>query len=81
MGHHSEEAHTVDTMLRALYWVVAGGVIGFGVIAILSIGAPFLLAGLILIVVGALRLGARELWTALLSCGLLPLSFLLRDLS
>jgi hypothetical protein len=35
---------------------------------------------LILIVVGALRVGARGLWGALLGCGLVPLAFLLYDL-
>jgi hypothetical protein len=67
-------------MLRALYWFVAGGLLGVGVIAILSIGAPLIALSLILIVVGALRVGARGLWAALLGCGLAPLAFLLYDL-
>jgi hypothetical protein len=70
----------MNSMLRALYWFVAGGLLGFGVIAILSIGAPLILLGLILVVIGAIRLGARELWGALLGCGLVPLAFLLNDL-
>jgi len=80
MGHPNEEAHTVDTMRRALYWFVAGGLIGFGVIALLSIGWPLILVGLILLVIGALRLGVRELWGAFLGGGLVPLAFLLNDL-
>lgn len=70
----------MSTVLRALYWFVAGGLLGFGVIAILSIGAPLIVLGLILIVVGVLRLGPRGLWGALLGCGLVPLAFLLNDL-
>lgn len=54
--------------------------IGFGVIAILSIGAPLILLGLILFVVGVIRVGVRELWGALLGGGLTPLAFLLHDL-
>lgn len=70
----------MNSLLRALYWFVSGGVIGFGVIAILSIGAPFLLLGLILVVIGVIRVGIRQLWATLLGVGLVPLSFLLIDL-
>jgi hypothetical protein len=51
------------------------------VIAILSIGALFVVLGLILVVISVLRLGARALWGALLGGGLVPLAFLLNDLS
>jgi hypothetical protein len=70
----------MNSLLRALYWFVAGGLIGFGVIAILSIGWPLILLGLILVVVGVIRVGVRELWGALLGGGLVPLAFLLNDL-
>lgn len=70
----------MNTLARAAYWFVAGGLIGFGVIGILSIGAVFLLLGLILVVIGAIRLGIREFWGALLGVGLVPLTFLLNDL-
>ena len=68
-------------MLRALYWFVAGALIGAGVIAILSIGVLFLLAGLILVVIGAIRVGARGLWAGLVGFGLLPMLILVGDLS
>jgi hypothetical protein len=64
----------------ALYWFVAGGLFGFGVIAILSIGWPAILLGLVLTVIGVIRLGVREVWGALLGGGLVPLAFLLYDL-
>ncbi len=70
----------MNTMLRALYWFVAGGLIGFGVIALPSIGWLLIPVGLILVVIGALRLGVRELWGALLGGGLAPLVILLYDL-
>lgn len=68
-------------MLRALYWFVAGALIGAGVLASLSIGALFLLAGMILVVIGAKQLGARGLWAGLVGFGLLPMLILVRDLS
>jgi hypothetical protein len=37
--------------MRAWLWVLTGALLVFGVLALLSIGAPFLLAGLVLLVV------------------------------
>lgn len=68
-------------MLRALYWFVAGTLIGFGVLAILSIGLVFLIGGVIFVVFGAIRLGARGLWAGLVGVGLLPLLILIGDLA
>ena len=68
-------------MLRALYWFVAGALIGFGVIAILSIGVIFLAAGLIMVLIGAFRVGARGLWAALIGFGLVPAAILENDLA
>jgi hypothetical protein len=44
---------------RTLYWLLTGALIGFGVSGMASIGLPFLLLGLLLVIVGAIRLGAR----------------------
>jgi hypothetical protein len=71
---------TAVLLAGALYWFVAGGLIGFGVIAILSIGWPAIVLGLVLAVLGVIRLGLREVWGALLGGGLVPLAFLLYDL-
>ena len=57
---------------RMLYWLLTGALIGFGCIAILSIGFAFLMLGLILLPVGAIRLGGRGLWAALVGLGGLP---------
>jgi hypothetical protein len=70
----------MKTLARALYWFVAGGLIGFGLIAILSIGWLAILLGLILTVIGMIRLGRREVWGALLGGGLAPSAVLLYDL-
>lgn len=66
---------------RALYWLLTGALIGFGVIAILSIGFPFLLLGLILVIFGAIRLGGSGLWAALVGFGGLPALILVWDLT
>lgn len=70
----------MNTLLRALYWFVVGGLIGVGVIALLSIGWFLILLGVILVIVGVARVGVREIWGILLGGGLAPLAFLLNDL-
>jgi hypothetical protein len=49
--------------------LLTGVLIGFGLIGILSVGAPFLLLGVILAVIGALRVDARGIWAALVGFG------------
>lgn len=66
---------------RVLYWLLTGALIGFGVIAILSIGFPLLLLGIGLVVFGAIRLGGTGLWAALVGFGGLPASLLVWDLA
>lgn len=68
-------------MLRALYWFIAGTCIGFGVLAILSIGLVFLVAGVAMVLFGVFRLGMRELWAGPVGVGLLPLLILMGDLA
>jgi hypothetical protein len=70
----------VNTLLRTLYWFVAGGLLGFGVLSLLSIGAPLMVLALILIVIGAIRLGPRGAFGAFLGAGLVPFPFLLIDI-
>ena len=66
-------------MWRIGYWLLTGALIGFGMIGILSIGAPVLLLGVILLVIGALRVGPRGIWAALVGFGALPASILIWD--
>jgi hypothetical protein len=66
---------------RTLYWLLTGALIGFGCIAILSIGFPFIILGLILLTVGAIRLGGRGLWAALVGLGGLPALILVWDVT
>jgi hypothetical protein len=66
---------------RVLYWLLSGALLGFGVIAILSIGFPFLLLGLILVIYGAIRLGGAGLWATLVGFGGLPALILIWDVT
>lgn len=69
-----------NVVLRALYWFVAGSLIGVGVIAILSIGIFLVVAGVVLAVIGAVRGWAREIWAGVIGAGLAPMLILLIDL-
>lgn len=66
---------------RILFWFIVGACFGFGVISILSIGIIFLVAGLLLLIVGALRLGPRRMWAAIVGFGALPAAILLWDVT
>lgn len=66
---------------RILYWLLAGALIGFGVIAILSIGSPFILLGMILVIFGAIRLGGAGVWAALVGFGGVPAGILIWDVA
>jgi hypothetical protein len=68
-------------ILRLAYWLLTGGLLGFGLIAILSIGAPFLLVGVILLIFGAIRLGGGGLWAAAVGFGSIPAVTLLYDVT
>lgn len=62
--------------MKVLYWAIAGGFVGFGLIGILSIGYPFLVTGVIMIVLGVLKVGIRSAWSALVGFGAVPAVFL-----
>jgi hypothetical protein len=68
-------------VLRPAYWLLTGALVGFGLIAILSIGAPFLLVGLLLLIFGAIRLGGAGLWAAVVGFGIVPALILLYDVT
>lgn len=64
-------------VLRLGYWLITGALLGFGLIGILSIGAPILLLGLLLLIFGAIRLGGSGLWAAAVGFGSVPALVLL----
>lgn len=65
-----EEEHMAA--LQLFYWLLAGALVGFGVIGILSIGLPFLLVGGGLVMYGIIRFRFRGCWAFLVGFGVLP---------
>ena len=70
----------IRKVLKALYWFIAGGLVGVGCIAILSIGIFLIAVSIPLIVIGAVRGWLRELWAGMVGFGLAPMLILLADL-
>jgi len=65
---------------RLLYWLIAGALIGFGLIGILSIGFPFIIVGLVLCIYGVIRFRASGCWAAIIGFGALPAVILVLDI-
>ncbi len=61
-------------------WAVGGSLAGFGLIGILSIGFPFLLAGLAMLVFAILKAGARGAWAGVVGFGAVPALVLLANI-
>ncbi|MDP8900006.1 MAG: hypothetical protein M3N33_02425 [Actinomycetota bacterium] len=60
------------------YWAAAGALSGFGLIGLMTIGGPFLLAGVVLALVGLPLLWTKGIWALFVGFGGLPaLVFLL----
>ena len=53
----------------ALYWIATGAVIGFGVIGLMTVGFPFVVVGLVLVLVGLWRPGPSGAWGLLVGTG------------
>lgn len=66
---------------RTLYWLVVGALFGLGVVSILSIGVIFLALGIVLLIVGAVRLGGKGLWAGIVGFGLAPALLLVWDVT
>jgi hypothetical protein len=62
------------------YWLVAGAVVGFGLIGIMTIGFPFLIIGMVLCVVGIWKPGIGRSWAFLIGLGGLPALVFLRHI-
>jgi hypothetical protein len=62
---------------RAAYWGVAVVLVGFGYLALFSVGAPFLLTGIAMIVVSPWRTRREVLWPALVGVWAFVLGYLL----
>ena len=63
------------------YWLLAGAVVGFGLIGLMTVGLPFLIVGMILCVVGLWKPGIGGSWAFLVGLGGLPALVLLADIT
>jgi len=66
-----------DRVGAAAYWGVAVILVGFGSLALFSIGAPFLLTGIAMMVVSPWRSRPQVLWPALVGVWAFVLGYLL----
>ncbi|HET7870314.1 MAG TPA: hypothetical protein VFM85_08350 [Actinomycetota bacterium] len=66
-----------NRMGTAAYWAVAVLLVGFGYLALFSIGAPFLLTGTAMMVVSPWRTRRDVLWPALVGVWTFVLGFVL----
>ena len=57
----------------AVYWAFTGALMTFGGLALFTIGLPFLFAGLVLAVIGILKLWIKGVWAITLGLGGVPL--------
>ena len=66
---------------RVINWLLAGALLGLGVISILSIGLLLLPVGLILLAFGAFRFGISRSWAVIVGFGAAPALLLLWDVT
>ena len=69
-----------DRRIMYGYWLITGGLIGFGVLGLLSIGLPFLLLGLLLLIAGLRFWHTQGFWLVLIGLGVLPTAILVFDI-
>lgn len=66
--------------MSLIYWSVAGAILGFGLIGLMTIGFPFLIVGMILCIVGVWKPGIGRSWAFLIGFGGLPALVFLRHI-
>lgn len=62
--------------MRYAYWLLVGALLGFGLMAVFSIGIPLFLLGLALALYRVWRVGGRGFGLVLVGMGLLPALYL-----
>jgi hypothetical protein len=67
---------SIVTRLGNFYWLLAGLVLGFGLLAIFSIGIPIFLFGIIMVLYRVWRAGGRGFWLVIVCMGLVPALYL-----
>jgi hypothetical protein len=66
-------------LASALYWAASGALITFGSFALMSIGMPFPLVGLVTAAFGLYWLGTRGVWAITVGLGGVPAYIVLSD--
>jgi hypothetical protein len=66
-------------LASALFWAVTGTLITFGSFALMTIGMPFLLVGLVTAAFGLYWLGTRGVWAITVGLGGVPAYIVLSD--
>lgn len=66
-------------LASAVYWTVTGGVMAFGGLALMSIGLPFLVVGLVMAAFGLFWPGIGGVWALSLGLGGVPAYIVLSD--
>jgi hypothetical protein len=64
------------TVMGNFYWLLAGALLGFGLMAAFSIGIAFFLPGMIMALYRVWHVGGRGFGLVLVGMGLLPLLYL-----
>jgi len=59
-------------MKRNFYWLLAGALFGFGLMAVFSIGIPIFLLGMLMVLYRVWRVGGSGFGLVLVGMGLLP---------
>jgi hypothetical protein len=64
----------------ALYWTVTGAILGFGFLAIFTVGVLFLIVGLAMLFLAVFKLWLRGAWAVTLGLGGAPAVIFARDI-
>lgn len=64
----------------ALYWAATGAILGFGLLAIFTVGVLFLIVGLAMALLAVFRLWLRGAWAITLGLGGAPAAIFVRDI-
>lgn len=72
----SQSTDSTGTRLGNFHWLLGGALLGFGLIAVFSIGIPIFLLGIVLVLYRLRRAGSRGFGLVLVGMGLLPALYL-----
>lgn len=71
-----DDGAAASPSLGNIYWLLGGALLGFGLMAVFSIGIPLFLLGIVLVLYRLRRTGSRGFGLVLVGMGLLPAAYL-----